>query len=148
MTYAEKATTLFCNGANCAQAVFAAFAPEMQLDEPTALKLASSFGGGMGRLREVCGAVSGMLMAYGMLRGYCDLNDPQQKSDHYANVQALANAFRAEYGAIVCRELLGLQTNSDPPTPSERNAAFYHNRACADYVAFAASLLAEKLDLE
>ena len=149
MTHEEKAVQAFRSGANCAQSVVVAFHEELDMDEATALRLASSFGGGIGRLREVCGAVSGMLMVYGMLCGYDDISDQEAKKAHYTHVQALVNRFREIHGTFICRELLELQKgeNSDP-TPTERNAQFFHARPCADYVATAAKLLDEALKQE
>ena len=147
MTHEEKALQYFTDGANCAQAVVLAFHEELGMDEKTAARLASSFGGGIGRLREVCGAVSGMMMVYGMLRGYDDLKDPAAKKAHYQNVQALAAKFREENGSIVCRELLDLRKNENSdPTPTPRDAQFFHSRSCANFVRCAARLLDEALN--
>ena len=147
MTHEEKALQYFTDGATCAQAVVLAFREELGMDEKTAARLASSFGGGIGRLREVCGAVSGMMMVYGMLRGYDDLKDPAAKKAHYQNVQALAAKFREENGSIVCRELLDLRKNeNNDPTPTPRDAQFFHSRSCANFVRCAARLLDEALN--
>lgn len=149
MTHEEKAVQAFENGANCAQSVVVAFADDLGIDESRALKLASSFGGGIGRMREVCGAVSGMMMVYGLLRGYDDISDPDAKKSHYANVQALASRFRDAHGSIICRELLSLQANEKTdPTPTPRTEAFYHARPCASYVATAVRLLEDALIAE
>ena len=149
MTHEEKALQYFNDGANCAQAVVMAFHDEIGMDERSAARLASSFGGGIGRLREVCGAVSGMMMVYGLLKGYDDLKDPEAKKAHYENVQALANAFRAENGSIICRELLSLHENEQSgPTPTPRTSAAFHARPCFGFVQSAARLLDEKLKEE
>lgn len=140
--YAEKACKLFLNDANCAQAVFAAFADKMGLDEVFALKLASSFGGGMGRLREVCGAVSGMFMVAGALFGY-DYNDNEKKKAHYALIQEMAKKFTDVHGTIICRELLKLSVKTDIPTPTIRDASFYACRPCVRFVETAALILEE-----
>ncbi len=146
MTHEEKALQYFTDGANCAQAVVLAFHEELGMDEKTAARLASSFGGGIGRLREVCGAVSGMMMVYGLLRGYDDLKDPEAKKAHYANVQALAAQFRAENGSIICRELLSLDKGENSaPTPTPRASAAFHARPCFGFVACAARILDEAL---
>lgn len=105
---AQRAKALFLEGYNCAQAVAGAFAPEMGLSVDAAARLASGFGGGMGRMREVCGAVSGMTLAASALRGYNDPKAGPEKTDTYAMIQELAGRFRAENGSIICRELLGL----------------------------------------
>ena len=146
MTHEEKAIQAFEHGANCAQAVVVAYAADLGISESTALKLASSFGGGIGRLREVCGAVSGMMMVYGLLRGYDDLNDPDVKKAHYANVQALAAKYREQNGSIICRELLSLHKNeNNDPTPTPRDAKFYHARPCKGFVASAVQILDDAL---
>ena len=140
MNHEERAIQNFMNGCNCAQAVFLAFAPELGISDDLALRLSSSFGGGMGRLREVCGAVSGMLMAAGGLYGYADLSDAAAKADHYALVQALAEEFRRENGSIICRELLGRE-GPETPVPEKRTAAYYAQRPCARFVGSAAAIL-------
>ncbi len=146
MTHEEKALQAFSDGANCAQAILLAYRDDLGMDEKTAARLASSFGGGIGRLREVCGAVSGMMMVYGLLKGYDDIKDPAGKKAHYANVQALAASFREENGSIICRELLSLPKNEQSdPTPTPRDAKFYHSRPCAAFVASAARILDEAL---
>jgi C_GCAxxG_C_C family probable redox protein len=99
----------------------------------------SSFGGGMGRLREVCGAVSGMAAVAGILYGYDSPTDDEAKKNHYALVQQLAEAFRQETGSIICRELLDNPTSD--PTPSPRTAQFYADRPCARFVYLAAAVL-------
>ena len=149
MTHEEKALQYFTEGANCAQAVVLAFKDELGMDEKTAARLASSFGGGIGRLREVCGAVSGMMMVYGLLKGYDDLHDPELKKAHYANVQALAAKFREENGSIICRDILSLRRDeNNDATPTPRDAQFFHSRPCLNCVASAARILDEALKKE
>ena len=138
--YTDKACELFVNDANCAQAVFAAFADMMGMEEKTALKLASSFGGGMGRLREVCGAVSGMFMVAGALYGY-DYNDDEKKKAHYALIQQLASEFTARHKTIICRDLLKLTNEVPSPIPTKRDAEFYKARPCVCFVETAASIM-------
>ncbi len=140
------AKELFEKGYNCAQSVLAAFCDVTGLDFETALKLSSSFGGGMGRLREVCGAVSGILMAAGLLYGYTDAKDDEAKSDHYRLVQALALRFKAENDSLICRDLLGMTAEHDSPVPEKRTESYYQKRPCADYVACAAELLDKYID--
>lgn len=140
----EKAANLFKNGYSCSQAVLAAFADELDLDEKTALKMASSFGGGMGRLREVCGAFSGLLMAAGLKYGPEDPKDQAAKAAHYALVQELAGKFKEQNGSIICRELLGLP-GAQPPAPEARTQEYYKKRPCAEMVACAAGLMEELL---
>ncbi len=144
MSRAEKARELFLKGYNCSQAVFAAFADIMKIDEETALRLSSSFGGGMGRMREVCGACSGMFMAAGMLYGYTDPSDDTAKAEHYALIQRMAKEFRyaKNNGSIICKELLALQSKADfSPAPTARTDEFYKARPCLKYVEDAAEIL-------
>ena len=145
MTRKERAMELFGQGYNCAQAVTLAFADLLPVDEATASRMACSFGGGMGRLREVCGAASGMFMVYGLVRGYDGPEKGEVKAKHYAAVQAMAKAFEAANGALVCRELLGLAEKHDAPEPSERTHEFYQKRPCRDIVGAAAEILEEYL---
>ncbi len=142
----EKARALFCSGYNCAQAVFAAFAAEFGVDEKTAAKIASSFGGGMGGTRSVCGAASGMLMAAGLIFGYDDPQAKEEKRAHYADIARLLERFREENGSVICAELLGLGKVTAPIAPSDRTAEYYKKRPCADMVACAARLLDEMIE--
>ena len=140
----EKAVALFKEGYNCAQAVFAAFSDLTGIDEQTSVKLASSFGGGFGRQREVCGAVSGMVMALGVIYGYDSPTDNVAKKEQYALVQSLMKQFADNNGSYICRELLGLQENQNSnPEPTPRNASFYKKRPCVELVGEAARLLDE-----
>lgn len=137
----DKAKEFFLEGYNCSQAVFLAFSDELGIDQETALRLSSSFGGGMGRLREVCGAVSGMFMAAGVKYGYSDPKASDEKKEHYARIQKLAEEFREENGSIVCRELLGLKQKQDSPVPEERTSEYYKKRPCVKMVGDAARIL-------
>ena len=139
---------LFTQGYNCAQAVVLAFADEMAFDETTLARLSSSFGGGIGRMREVCGAVSGMAIIMGLLKGYDDPADGQAKAAHYARIQDAAKRFEAENGSIVCRELLGMSQKHDTPSPSARSADFYKKRPCRELVGMAAEILESQLQSE
>lgn len=141
MNHEERARELFKQGYNCSQAVLLAFGDVTGLEDRTALMLSSSFGGGMGRLREVCGAVSGMFMVAGILYGYDDPADQSGKTSHYQRIQALAEAFRKENGSIICRELLGLGSGADSPIPEKRTDAYYKKRPCAELVAMAARIM-------
>ncbi len=140
MTRAEHAAQLFVDGYNCAQAVALAFCDVTGLDETFTAKMASSFGGGMGRLREVCGAVSGMLLVAGILYGYTE-DVGTAKKEHYALVQELAGAFREKAGSIVCRELL--ENPPSDPVPSPRTEEYYAQRPCVRMVYLAVSILEE-----
>ena len=140
-THPERAVELFKQGFNCAQSVVGAFCEEVGLDFETAIKLSSSFGGGMGRLREVCGAVSGMFMIAGLKYGYSDPLDKTAKAEHYQRIQELAKRFREENGSIVCRELLGLDKRIESPVPDDRTKEYYQKRPCIELVAQAAEIL-------
>lgn len=139
--HSEKAMCLFKQGYNCSQSVVLAFCDKIGLDEETALKMSSSFGGGMGRLREVCGAVTGMFMVAGMLYSYSDPKDNKTKTEHYKLIQMLANEFREENGFIICRELLGLGAGADKPVPELRTQEYYKKRPCAELVGCAAKIM-------
>ena len=139
MKHGEKAVELFVEGYNCAQAVLLAFSDVTGLDDSFAAKMISSFGGGIGRLREVCGAVSGMAAVAGILYGYDSPTDDTAKMKHYELVQQLAAAFRQQAGSIICRELL--DNPPSDPVPSPRTAQYYAERPCARFVYLAASVL-------
>ena len=141
MDHGIKAAELFLGGYNCAQSVVVAFSDLIGLDIQVSAKLASSFGGGMGRMREVCGAVSGMLMVLGLLYGYETPGDDVSKKAHYTRVQYLAGKFREEVGSIVCREIL--KNPPTDPTPSPRTAEYYKTRPCTRMVMTAARILDE-----
>ncbi len=142
MDHGMKAAELFLSGSNCAQAVAVAFCDVTGLTPEFTAKMASSFGGGMGRLREVCGAVSGMLMVAGLLYGYEDPGeDDVNKKAHYRLVQELAGKFREEVGSIVCREIL--KNPPSDPNPTPRTEEFYKKRPCARMVILAAQILDE-----
>ncbi len=139
--YKDRAIELFKQGYNCSQAVFAAFCDETGIDFETALKIASSFGGGMGRLREVCGAVSGMFMVAGMKYGYTDPNNKLSKSDHYKLIQEMAEKFNSNNGSIICRELLGQTGKMKGHVPEERTDEYYKKRPCVELVGDAAEIM-------
>ena len=141
MNHSEYAAELFLKGYNCAQAVAVAFCDVTGLDVDFTARMASSFGGGMGRMREVCGAVSGMLMVAGLLYGYDIPGDDVSKKKHYTLVQTLSGKFREEVGSIVCREIL--KNPPSDPNPTPRTAEFYKIRPCARMVSLAARILDE-----
>lgn len=138
--YSDIASYNFHAGCNCAQSVLCAFSDKIGIDERTCMKLASSFGGGMGRLREVCGAVSAMFMIAGLLKGYEIAGDDIGKTRQYQLVQDLAKKFKAKYGTIICRELLNL-SGEDSPVPSKRTAEYYDSRPCAEFIKTAAEIM-------
>ena len=137
----EIAKELFEKGYNCCQAVLLAYCKELGIDEETAAKLSSSFGGGMGGMGETCGAVTGMFMVAGVLYGYDDPKDYDKKTEHYARIQLLAKEFEALNGSIVCRDLLGLGTKKEGPAPDKRTDEYYKKRPCAELVGMAAAIM-------
>ncbi|MVX65353.1 C-GCAxxG-C-C family protein [Clostridium chromiireducens] len=139
----ERAMELFKQGYNCSQSVFGVFCEECGIDLETALKLSSSFGGGMARLREVCGAVSGMFMVAGMKYGYSDPKDSLSKTEHYKRIQELAEQFKEKNNSIVCRDLLGLSAQKESYIPEERTDEYYKKRPCAEIVGDAAEIIYE-----
>ena len=139
MNRGERAAELFLQGYNCAQAVMIAFSDLVGMDEKTAARAVSAFGGGMGRLREVCGAVCGMFAVGSILYGYDDAKNGQAKKDLYQLVQNLGNQFRDRCGSIICRELLKNPPND--PIPSPRTEEYYATRPCVRMVYTAANIL-------
>lgn len=138
--HSVKAAELFVSGCNCSQAVFVAFAEDCGIEEKTAMKLASSFGGGMGRLREVCGAVTGMFMVAGLLSGYENTDDKDKKDAHYKLIQTLAQEFNDVHNTYICRELLGTVGKSSPVS-DPRTAQYYKTRPCVKFVITASEIL-------
>lgn len=140
---AQRAVELFKQGYNCAQAVFASCADIYGItDEQMALRLSASFGGGMGRMRLVCGAASGMFMLAGLQNGSTTPHDNEGKMANYAFVQDLAGQFKAKYGSLICAELLGLAPKGQcnikldlDPRPAERTQEYYEKRPCSEMVA-------------
>ena len=141
MDHVSRAAQLFQEGYSCSQAVAMAFYDVTGLEEALTARLASSFGGGMGRMREVCGAVSGMLLVLGALYGYDRAADAAGKRELYARVQAMAGEFREENGSIICRDLLNNPASDPNPTP--RTAEFYKKRPCRAMVESAAEIMEE-----
>ncbi len=140
-----RAKELFESGWNCAQAVLLAFAPVTGLPDELAARLASSFGGGMGRLREVCGTASASFMVLGLVYGGYDPRDREAKAAHYQRVQELAAGFRERNGSLVCRDILRRPKGPDGARPDARTAEYYAARPCARIVAEAAEALAAYL---
>lgn len=143
-SYSEKAMNYFSEGYNCAQSLVLTFSDEIGLDKKTALMLSSSFGGGMGRLREVCGAVSGMFIVAGLLSGYTEPDDLSGKKEHYRLIQELAQKFREKNASIICRELIG-NTDANPGShvPEKRTEEYYKKRPCKELVGDAAEIIGE-----
>ena len=139
--HSKTACDLFAGGYNCAQSVFVAFCDVTGLDKETAFRISSSFGGGMGRLREVCGTCSAMFMVAGMLYGLGENGTYEAKTEHYKRIQELAARFKEAHETIICRELLqGLRVTSDP-TPEKRTEKYYKVRPCIKFVKTAAEIL-------
>jgi len=143
--HSDKAKELFKSGYNCSQAVIGVFCEELGLDFKTAMKLASGFGGGMGRMREVCGTVSGMFMAAGLVYGFDETSDKNAKGEIYKKIQELAKRFKEKNGSIICRELLEGVESSTSPVPSERTETYYKKRPCTELVGDAVELFEEFL---
>ena len=145
--HAQLAFDCFKRGYNCAQAVACAYAEELGLEEELIARMVSSCGGGFGKLREVCGAVSGAAFVLGTLRGYSDPEAKEEKTAHYARVQDFCARFKAEHDTIICRELLvniSLK-NKNSPEPEERTEEYYRVRPCVRFVMTAAKVLEEML---
>lgn len=144
-----KAKRLFKEeGYNCCQAVVLAYNDLFDIDDKTAASLSSGFGGGMGRMREVCGSVSGMVMLAGLMSPADDPSDKAGRTRNYALVQEVAGEFRNINGSIVCRELLGLVpagSKSESPEPSDRTAEYYRKRPCEELVGISARIIGKKL---
>ena len=136
MNRAEKAESLFTSGCNCSQAVFVAFADELGLDEELARRIACGLGGGVGRMREVCGAVSGAALVLGMRHG-------PDKMAAYPVIQDFCAKFKEKFGSIICRDLLAGTGASQGGAPAPRTPEYYKDRPCAAFVKFAAELLSE-----
>ncbi|MDE7399142.1 MAG: C-GCAxxG-C-C family protein [Oscillospiraceae bacterium] len=139
----DKAYENFLLGYNCTQAVAVTFAEELGLNKETAARLSSGFGGGMGRLREVCGTFSGVVFVLSSLYGYSDPKDTVTKKELYEKIRALAAKFREDNGSIICCELLGLDRPEDSATPEARTPEYYKKRPCPELCRYAANLLEE-----
>lgn len=142
MTKKEKAQAFFRKGYNCSQSVFAAFCQDFSINLENGLKLSSSFGGGMGGLRQVCGAVTAMFMIAGLKYGYIDSQDINSKNQHYKLIQTLSKQFTDKFGSIICKELLLSNANikKDVSMPEKRTMEYYKIRPCERFVMYAAEL--------
>lgn len=142
----EKAVELFKEGYNCSQSVVAAFADMYGFTNEQALKMSASFGGGIGRMRQTCGAACGLFMLVGLETGCTEGKDREGKENNYKVVQALAEEFRKRNGSLICAELLGLsKTAPTPATPEARTAEYYKKRPCVKMVEEAARIWCEYL---
>ena len=146
----DLAMELFKEGYNCSQAVTLAFADELEkhgISREMAAAMASSFGGGLGRLREVCGCVSGMALVCGALEGYTDPKAKEEKAEHYRRIQNLAEKFKEKNGSYICRELLSGINSDTSPQPEARTENYYKKRPCAELAACAANILEDDIFL-
>lgn len=134
MDHGKRAREIFENGGNCAQSLFAAFSDLTGIGYEESLKMASAFGGGIGRLRETCGAVSGAVMVIGCLYGYSELPGGNMKAEVYRKTQQYVRAFAEETGSMWCHDLLGLKTWPEDPNPSDRTKQYYDTRPCAGII--------------
>ncbi|MDE7014727.1 MAG: C-GCAxxG-C-C family protein [Kineothrix sp.] len=141
----EKAVKTFESGFGCAQSVFSTYADLFGMDRETALKLASPMGGGMGRMREVCGAVSAMALLAGLKDGNTDPSNEEGKERIYLLVRQMSDKFREVNGSIICRELLGLLEREESAKPERRTEEYYASRPCSRLVASAARIIEENL---
>ena len=145
--HAEIAKQLFFKGYNCAQSVFCAFTDVTGYDVDTSARMASSFGGGLGRLRETCGAVSAAALILGIVKGYDDPDDYEAKKRHYALVREFADRFKEKNKSIICRELL-MVASLNPESggaPEQRSEEYYQKRPCPNLVYDAALILDEMI---
>ena len=146
MNKADRAEELFRLGYNCSQSVYAAFAEELGMSVEEAAKRASPFGAGFGKLREVCGAVSGMVLVLGDLCGYQDPTDAAGKQALYALVQQMCGSFEASEGSLICRDLLGLAKGEDLAEPAVRTEEYYQSRPCVGACRRAAEILEAEME--
>ncbi len=146
VTKGEIAKQNFLNGYNCTQAVLLAFSKDFGIDDETALMISAPFGGGIGRLREVCGTFSAVNMVLGLAHGKDIHIDRAKKAQLYKEVQQLAERFKSDNGSIICRELLGLRIKGkDHFEPSERTEEYYKARPCPELCRYAADLIEDYL---
>ena len=144
MNEKERAVELFKEGFNCSQSVFVAFSHRFGIDEDVAKKMSAGLGGGLGRMREVCGAVSGAAMVIGSITAATDGKDAESKQRNYELVREFAERFTKRNGTIICRELLGLDVKAESSAqPEKRTAEYYKKRPCVELVSDAAEILAE-----
>lgn len=141
----EQAVEAFLGGLNCAQAVFSTYADLFGIDRQTAMNLTNSMGGGISRLREVCGTVTAIALLTGLSEGNVDPGDLKAREKAYQKTRDLLAEFEAENGSLICRELLGILGRDKSARPSERTPEYYKKRPCAKFVACAAKIIEENL---
>ena len=142
----QKAVELFKSGYNCSQSVVAAFADMYGFTQEQALRMSASFGGGIGRMRETCGAACGMFLVAGLETGATEATDREGKAANYALVQELAEEFKKRNGSMICAELLGLKKPEGSSVPEARTEQYYAKRPCAKMVEEAAQIWVEYLE--
>ena len=145
MTRKEQAIEYFKQGYNCSQAVVLTFKDVLTIDAEELCKIASPFGGGLSRMRETCGAVSGMVLVLGNLIGYSTAEMGEKKHELYKNTQEILKIFEKRYGSLTCRTLLNLSVQHDDPKPSPRDHSFFNKRPCPELIGGAAEILEEYL---
>lgn len=146
MDKGEIAKQYFLKGYNCAQSVVLAFKDEVKMNEETLKALSLSFGGGISRLRNVCGCISGMGIIFGLLYGHFDVLDEKKKGEHYALIQKLSKKFEKEMGSMKCSFLLNIKDEPSNPYLCHRNQDYYQNRPCGKYIAYMANLMQEEMN--
>ena len=145
MSRKEDAINYFKEGYNCSQAVVLAFKDLIKIDPNELCKIASPFGGGISRMRETCGAVTGMVLVLGNLIGYDTPETGEKKHELYKNSQEILHIFENRYGSLTCGKLLNLSQKHDDPKPSPRDHSFFLNRPCLELIGGAAEILEEHL---
>lgn len=146
MDRSELAVKRFTEGHNCSQAIVLAFADLLNIEAKQLSKLAGGFGGGIGRLREVCGAFSGIVVVLDLLYGYDKFVDDEDKKELYSRIQELGLRFEKDKGSLICRDLMGLNVKHSDSTPTPRTKDFYQNRPCPNIIAYATKLLEEYIN--
>ena len=142
---AKKASELFLMGYGCSQSILGAFADEAGIDQKTAMKIASGFGGGMGRMREVCGAMTGSFMVLGLIYGF-DQPSAAKKAQIYEHIKAVADEFKKQSNTIICRELLQNVKITVGSVPEERTDDYYKRRPCLAHIIRAAEILEDYIN--
>lgn len=146
MDHGKRAREIFEGGGNCAQSIFAAFCDVTGIEYEQALRMSSAFGGGIGRLRETCGAVSGGVMVIGCLYGYSDLPGGAAKAEVYRKTQQYVRAFEQATGSMWCHDLLGLEKWPEEPKPEERTQQYYAVRPCGRIIEAGGRVLDELME--
>ena len=145
MTRKEQAIQYFKEGYNCSQAVVLTFKDVLKIDPNELCRIASPFGGGISRMRETCGAVTGMVLVLGNLIGYETPETGEKKHELYKNTQEILKIFENRYGSLTCGKLLNISQKHDDPKPTPRDHSFFLNRPCPELIGGAAEILEEYL---